>query len=203
MSVYHLQAGSPLSYLIAFILPALDAILPVVPSETAVVALGVTTSRNWDPLIPLLVATAAAGAFVGDNVSYLIGRRFSGWAQRRFFAGPRGAERQAWAVRTLGHYGARLIVVCRFIPAGRTAVTLTCGITGYPRRRFAMATAVASVIWATYAFMIGRLGGKAFEDRPWAGLLLALAVTLAASGLIEAGRRLAGWLGSRRRQRQG
>ncbi len=57
----------------------------------------------------------------------------------------------------------QVIIVSRFIPGGRTAVTLTCGIIGYERRRF-VATAVAAVIWALYAFFIGRLGGKAFED---------------------------------------
>ena len=83
-----------------------------------------------------------------------------------------------------------LIVVCRFVPGGRTAVTLCCGIVGYPRRRFVVATAVAGVIWAAYSFFIGRVGGRAFEDQPWAGLLLAFGVTIAVSGLIEAVRRI-------------
>jgi hypothetical protein len=64
----------------------------------------------------------------------------------------------------------QVIIVCRFIPGGRTAVTLTCGLTGYQRRRFVIATAIAAVIWALYAFFIGRLGGKAFEDKPWGGI---------------------------------
>ena len=46
----------------------------------------------------------------------------------------------------------RILVVCRFIPGGRTAVTLSCGLIGYPRRRFVAATAVAAVVWALYAF---------------------------------------------------
>ena len=54
------------------------------------------------------------------------------------------------------------------------------------------------MIWASYAFFIGRLGGKAFEDRPWAGLLLALGLTLVISVLIEAARRA--WAWRRRRQ---
>jgi membrane protein DedA with SNARE-associated domain len=90
-----------------------------------------------------------------------------------------------------------LIIVCRFIPGGRTAVTLTCGLTEYPRRRFAVATAAAAVIWALYAFFIGRLGGQAFEDNPWAGLLIAFGASIAISALIEAIRRLL----ARRRKR--
>jgi hypothetical protein len=50
------------------------------------------------------------------------------------------------------------------------------------------------VIWALYAFFAGRLGGKAFEDKPWAGLLAAFDGTVVISALIEAGRRIgSGW----------
>jgi membrane-associated protein len=46
------------------------------------------------------------------------------------------------------------------------------------------------VIWAAYSFFLGRLGGQAFEDKPWAGLLLAFGATVAVSGLIELIRRI-------------
>jgi membrane protein DedA with SNARE-associated domain len=192
-----LQIGSVLSYLIAFFIPALDAVFPVLPGESAIIALGVTTAGSVDPRIALLVGCAAAGAFIGDNVCYLLGRRFGPAVQRRFFATPKGAKARAWAERSLDRYGTQLIVVCRFIPGGRTAVTLTCGLTGYPRRRFVPATAVAAVIWALYAFFIGRLGGQAFENNPWAGLVIAFGASIAISAVIEVIRRLV----ARRRRR--
>ncbi len=185
-----LQVGSVLSYAAAVIIPALDAVLPVLPSETVIITLGVATAGSADPRIALLVLASAAGAFLGDNLSYLLGRRFGPHVERRFFRGVQGAQRRAWAERSLDRYGMPLIVVCRFVPGGRTAVTLSCGIVGYPRRRFVVATAAAGLIWAAYSFFIGRLGGRAFEDRPWAGLLLALGITIAVSGLIEAIRRI-------------
>jgi membrane-associated protein len=185
-----LQVDSVLSYAIAVIIPALDAILPVLPSETAIIALGVATAGSTDPRIALLVACSAVGAFVGDNLCYLLGRRFAPRIERRFFRGEKGARRRAWAERSLERYGMALIVICRFIPGGRTAVTLCCGIVGYQRRRFVIATAAAGVIWACYSFFIGRLGGRAFEDKPWAGLLLALGIAIAVSGLIEVIRRI-------------
>jgi membrane-associated protein len=185
-----LQVGSALSYVIAVVLPALDAIFPVLPSETAVIALGVATAGSADPRIALLVACAAMGAFLGDNLSYFIGRRFGPWVERRFFATGKGTRQRAWAERSLERFGMQVIVVCRFIPGGRTAVTLTCGLIGYQRRKFVIATAVAAVIWALYAFFAGRLGGKAFEDRPWVGFLAAFCGTVVLSALIEAARRI-------------
>ena len=185
-----LDIGSPVSYLIAVLVPALDALIPVLPSETAVIALGVATAGSTDPRIGILVTLAAAGAFLGDNAAYLLGRRFGPAVSRRIFAGERGERRRAWAQRSLAQYGIRIIVACRFIPGGRTAVMLCCGIVRYDRRRFIIATAIAGAIWASYAFFIGRLGGKAFEDKPWAGLLLAFGGTLAVSGLVELARRI-------------
>ena len=193
-----LQVDSLLSYAAAIVFPALDAVLPVLPSETIIITLGVATAGSADPRIALLVACAAAGAFLGDNLCYLLGSRFGPWIERRFFRSEKGAKQRAWAVHSLERYGIPLIVACRFIPGGRTAVMLSCGIVRYDRRRFIIATAIAGVIWACYAFFIGRLGGKAFEDKPWAGLLLAFGGTLAISGLVELVRRLR----ARRNQRR-
>jgi len=110
--------------------------------------------------------------------------------ERRFFASQKGARRRRWAEHSLDRFGMPLIIVCRFIPGGRTAVTLSCGLVGYSRRRFVAATAVAATIWALYAFFIGRLGGKAFEDRPWAGFLVAFGITLVVTGLVVLVRRI-------------
>jgi membrane-associated protein len=189
-SFSQLDVTSLASYLVAFVLPAVDALLPIVPSETAIITLGVATAGSADPRIGILIALAAAGAWCGDNFNYLLGRWFGPWVVRRFLSGERGTKQRAWAERSLDHYGARLIIACRFIPGGRTAVTLTCGLIGYNRRSFMASTAVAAVIWACYAFFIGRLGGKAFEDKPWAGLLLALGVVLVVSVIVEVVRRL-------------
>jgi hypothetical protein len=48
-----------------------------------------------------------------------------------------------------------------------------------------------------YAFFIGRLGGTAFEDKPWLGFLVAFGGTAVISGLIEAGRRIRAYVKAR------
>src|SRR5215469_2193604 len=200
-SLVHLNVAAALSYVIAVLVPAFDALIPVLPSEAAVITLGVATAVSTDPRIAVLVALAAFGAFAGDNAAYWLGRRFGPAIGRKVFAGDSGARRRSWAEHSLGRFGARIIIVCRFIPGGRTAVTVTCGIVCYPVRKFVAATACAGVIWASYAFFLGRLGGKAFEDRPWLGLVLAFGVALVVSGGIEAGRRLWEWRKKAKKER--
>jgi membrane protein DedA with SNARE-associated domain len=64
-------------------------------------------------------------------------------------------------------------------------VTLSAGTLGYPWRRFVLFDAVAALIWASYAALLGYFGGHAFEDAPWKGLLLALAIAFSVAGAIE------------------
>ena len=90
------------------------------------------------------------GAFAGDNLSYLIGWRFASMGDaavllRREGRRPAGTGPSGHCAR----FGTGLIIVCRFIPGGRTAVTLCCGLVRYPWRRFAVATAIAAVVWAS------------------------------------------------------
>jgi membrane-associated protein len=193
LSFPDLQVSAPISYLIAFAAPPLDAVFPVLPSETIIIALGVSTARSVDPRIGLLVGLAAIGAFVGDNLCYLIGQRFSGVIDRHAFSGEKGSKRRSWALLSLDRYGVRMIVACRFIPGGRTAVMLTCGVVQYRRITFLAATALAGAIWALYAFLIGRLSGNTFKDNHWLGLALALAIVLFVSGCAELIRVLPKW----------
>jgi membrane-associated protein len=193
-----LRVDSLLSYVIAFVMPALDAIFPVLPSETVIIALGVATAGSTDPRIALLVGCAALGAFAGDNLAYLLGHRFGPFVERRFFSSDKGAQRRAWAQRSLDRFGIPIIIVCRFIPGGRTAITLSCGLIEYQHRKFMVATGIAAVIWALYAFFAGRLGGKAFEDKPWAGFLVAFGAVLIIGGFVEIIRRYVAWRSKRR-----
>lgn len=182
------------AYAIIFLLAFLDALLPVVPSESSVITAGVVASSG-DLSVPLVVLAAAAGASAGDNTAYLLGCRFGRRFEARFFRGERGRRQIQWAERQLAERGAELIVIGRFIPGGRTAVTLSAGTLRYPWRRFAAFDAAAALVWALYATLLGYFGGRAFEHAPWKGLLLALAIAFAVAGGIE----LTRWLLKRRR----
>jgi membrane protein DedA with SNARE-associated domain len=195
----HLVAdASGWAYAIVFLFAFLDALVPVVPSETAVITASLVAATGQLSL-PLIFAAAACGAFAGDNAAYAIGRRFGPYAKARYFRGEKGRKTISWTERQLARRGGEFILAARFIPGGRIAVTLSAGVTRYPWRRFAVFDAIAGIIWAAYAALLGFLGGKTFEHTPWAGLLLALGIAFAATGALELGRAYAQ---HRRRPRQ-
>jgi membrane-associated protein len=191
----HLVAqASGWAYVIVLVLAFLDAILPVVPSETSVITAGVVASAG-DLNIALVIAGAAVGAFLGDNLVYLIGRRYGERARKRFFSGEKASARIEWAERLLRERAGQLIVLGRFIPGGRTAVALSAGLTHFPWRRYVLFDAIAALSWALYAALLGYFGGRAFEDEPWKGLVLALVIAFSVAASVEGVR----WLRARRR----
>jgi membrane-associated protein len=187
-------SGAWWSYPLLFALAYTDVLLPLVPSETAVITAGVLASSG-DVHLTAAIGAAAVGAIAGDNTVYALGRYFGRPLRRRFFAGERGKARLRWAERQLAERGGQLIVAGRFIPGGRTAVTFASGSFAMRWRRFILFDVIAGVVWAAYAALLGYFGGRAFEHAPWKGLLLALGIALAVSGGVEFGR----WLLRRRR----
>jgi membrane-associated protein len=172
------------AYAILFALALLDAIIPIVPSETSVITAGVVASQG-DLNLMLVILFAAAGAIAGDNIAYFLGWRFGRRINDRFFSSEKAKKRVAWAHRQVEERGGELIVVARFIPGGRTVVTLSAGTLEYPWRKFILFDSIAGFVWAGYAASLGYFGGKAFENAPWKGLLLAFAIALAVTGSVE------------------
>jgi membrane-associated protein len=163
---------------------ALDGFFPVVPSESLVVTAGVFAAAG-DQSLALIIAAGALGAFTGDHISYLAGRLAGDRLTGRLRAGARKAAAFEWARRVLAERGGTVIVVARYIPGGRTAVTLTAGAVHYPPSSFTLFDGIAAVSWATYAALVGYLGGAAFEDEPLKGVLLGLGLALSVAGAIE------------------
>jgi membrane-associated protein len=185
------------TYPLMFTVAAIDAFFPAVPSETVLV-IGGNLSSDGGLSLPLVILFGATGAFVGDNISFGIGTWVGEKTVRRWFRSDKAQRRLDWAERTLAERGAYIILLARFIPGGRTAVTFSAGyIHSFPWRRFIVYDAIAVTAWASYASLLGFFGGRTFENHPWWGLALALAGALTLGAAVEIGRHF--WQRRRRR----
>jgi membrane-associated protein len=185
-------SGSNWSYLAIFAVAVLDAFFPVVPSESMVILAGALAGAG-DLNVFLVIACAWSGAVAGDNISYGIGKFAGERTVKRLFRSERAHRGFDWAEQQLEERGSYIILVARFIPFGRTAVTFTSGYTkGLPWHRFLRYDLVAGFVWAVYATMLGYIGGKQFEEQPWKGVLVGLAVAFTVAFLIEAIRKWRG-----------
>jgi membrane-associated protein len=167
-----------------------DAVFPALPSETAAIVCGIQAARGQLSL-PVVLVLAGLGAFCGDNVSYALGRWLGRPVQQRLFSGDKARERLDRAKNFLETRGSYVLVVARFIPGGRTATTFTAGLVKLPwMREFAPYIALAAVLWASYAVLLGYIGGRTFRDQPMYAVLLAFGIAALITVSVEVVRRL-------------
>lgn len=182
-----------------FAVALLDSVIPAVPSETTVIVGGVAVATGSAPYsLWMVIVAAALGAFLGDNLAYTIGRWFSPAFERRADRKPKFARRLHWARDQLRVRGGPLLISARFLPGGRSVLTLSSGITRQPRGWFAKWVAIAAVIWATYAAGLAYLVGQPFEDDHTKAFWVAFATAIGMTVLIEVVR----WLRERAGRRK-
>ena len=119
-------SGEWWSYLVIFAVATVDAFFPLVPSETLMV-IGGNLASSGDMELWLVILAGAAGAVLGDNISFWIGHFVGEKTVKRVFGSPKWHKRLEWAERTLDERGAYIILIARVIPGGGTAVTVSAG----------------------------------------------------------------------------
>ncbi len=179
------SSSSPWFYVIIFVIAVFDSVLPIVPSETLVIIGGVSAGSG-SLSIALVILCAAGGAFIGDNLSYFLGREASDWVIKRRTRTEKGAKQMAKIIEQIHDRGGMLLITARFIPGGRTLLTLSCGVTRQPHKWFVGWAVVAASVWSLYASLLGFVGGKSFADNHTKAFVIAFAGAFGVTVLIEA-----------------
>ncbi|MFF4172885.1 DedA family protein [Streptomyces sp. NPDC001744] len=179
-----------------FLLVALGALVPVVPTGAIVSSAAVVALHRGSPLSLLLVfLVASAAACAGDAALYWLGRR--GVHSRngsRWLASLRGRvtpERLAHARERLDTHQVSVLVLSRLVPAGRIPVMLACLLAETPLRRFVRGDVAACLAWAATYQLIGVLGGSLFPE-PWQGIVAAVGLTVLVGAVPALWRRVRG-----------
>lgn len=177
-------SSSVMVFPILFGLVVLDGFFPPLPSESAVIALAVVAAAPGGPSLTVVILVAAAGAWVGDQIAYLIGKMI-GTERIPFVRGPRGRRMVNWAHTALQHRGASFIMAARFIPIGRVAVNMAAGAVGFSPRRFMPITAIASLVWAVFQSVIGIVAASWVENSTLLAMTAGIVIGLLLGILLD------------------
>ena len=177
-------AGQWWIYPILTIFCFIDGFVPILPSETLIVALGALSVTSGQPNMWFVMAAAAVGAIAGDNMAYLLGRHV-GVERFRWMRKPKVHRALDWARYELDKRGAMLIFTARYIPVGRVAVNWIAGTTAYPRRRFVILDIFASVTWVAYSAGVGIIAGNWVHEHPLLGVGIAIAFAIVLGIVID------------------
>jgi membrane protein DedA with SNARE-associated domain len=115
--------------------------------------------------IPIVIACAALGAIVGDNVGYYVGRTGGRAFVMRFgrylFLKPSHLER---AEKFFAKHGDKTVFFGRFIAVLRAWAAFLAGVNHMHWRTFLIYNAAGGIIWATIYGLLGFYAGRIFHD---------------------------------------
>lgn len=166
---------------------AVDAPLPVLPSETLLmVAASAAVSRGATDALVALFVLATCGSLLGDMFNYALGR-----ASQRVPAADLSAGGTVGRIREgMRRRPGVVIVAARFLPGGRLVTTVAAGRLGIPFGRFLPWTLLSSALWALYMMVLGLGIGWLTLGRPLLGVLVGVLVSISLAVLFEVGRRI-------------
>lgn len=134
------------------------------PGESIVIAAAIYAATTHELSIPLVVAAAAAGAILGDNLGYLIGRAIGFRVLQRYgrhvFLTP---ERLEVGRRLFQQHGGKVVLFGRFIAILRTLAALLAGANRMDWRHFLFWNAAGGILWSSVYGFGAYLLGKQIE----------------------------------------
>jgi len=177
--VHHLHEYlATYGYVAIFVVVGLESAGIPVPGETILVTGAVLAAQGrlhlWG-----VIGAAAAGAILGDNCGYWVGREFGFPLVYRFGRYVSLDERRL----KLGQYlflrqGGKIVFFGRFVAFLRTWAAFLAGVNRFNWERFFLFNAAGGVVWASIFGVGGYLLGRAFETyaKPVGLAVLAVAV---------------------------
>ncbi|MBI4253325.1 VTT domain-containing protein [Candidatus Uhrbacteria bacterium] len=133
------------------------------PGDSLLFTAGFLASQHVIPLIPLLVFSFA-GAVLGDNLGYAIGKRLG---PRLFTKNESFFFRRDHVEKTKAYfdrYGPKTILLARFIPVVRTFAPVMAGVGAMRYRTFVAYNLAGGFLWSVCLPILGYALGSTIPD---------------------------------------
>jgi membrane protein DedA with SNARE-associated domain len=151
-------------YWIVAAIVAIESMGIPAPGETALITAAIFAGTTHRLNITVVIAAAAIGAIVGDNVGYLVGRRF-GYALLVQYGPLAGmhAQRIKLGQFLFAQHGGKVVFFGRFVAVLRALAALLAGINCMGWRRFVFFNASGGILWAAGYGMAAYMVGERLE----------------------------------------
>lgn len=165
-------------------------LFPFLPGDSLLFTAGLL-HQQLNLALPVLIGVVTLAAVAGDQVGYMLGRKFG----RRWFKDDARILKTAYLVRTeefFAKQGGKAIVLARFVPVVRTFAPLVAGIAQYNHKKFTLWNIAGALGWAASVVLLGTwLGHFAFIAKnidAIAILMVLVSVLPGAIGMIRSRR---------------
>jgi membrane protein DedA with SNARE-associated domain len=161
------------------------------PGETILISAAIYAGATHHLNIVVVLVAAIAGAIIGDNLGFVIGRRFGYPLLVRYGRVLRMTPSRLRTGQSLfRRHGGKVVFFGRFVAVLRALAALMAGINHMPWRRFLAFNAGGAVVWVVGYGMLAYLFGDKVEElsRP-AGIVITMCAVIAAMFMIRFVRR--------------
>lgn len=130
------------------------------PGDSLLFTAGVLVAQA-EPFVPLwaILLSVPVAAVLGDQCGYLIGRAAGPAIFERPGAKRLGPAQLARAQEFFDKYGARTVVLARFVPVVRTIAPVMAGASGMKYRTFLTYNIIGGIAWGVVVPVLGYLLG--------------------------------------------
>jgi membrane protein DedA with SNARE-associated domain len=151
---------------ILFIGVAIESAGIPIPGETALITAAFLARPEYGTFsLAAVIVVGAAGAIVGDNVGYWLGRSGGRALLERWSVTKRQTARLLPpAERFFEKHGPKTIFIARFIAILRVTAAWIAGISRMHWATFLVWNAAGGIVWATAVSLIAYYAGKAVAD---------------------------------------
>jgi membrane protein DedA with SNARE-associated domain len=147
-----------------FVVIAIETMGVPVPGESALIAMGIVASQG-DVAIEEVIIAAAAAAILGDNIGFLIGRKYG----RQLLVSDRGpfvARRRqlvALAEPFFERHGPKAVFLGRWVSGLRICSAWMAGASGMRWPVFTFYNAAGGIAWATSIGLLAYYAGHSAD----------------------------------------
>jgi membrane-associated protein len=129
---------------------------PFLPGDSLLFAIGVICADPASPLsLGVIVPVLLAAVLLGDNTNYWIGRRLGPAVFKREDSRLLNKKHLGKAQAFYEKYGAKTIILARFVPVVRTFAPFVAGIGRMNYGRFLLFSVLGGVFWVTVCITAG------------------------------------------------
>jgi membrane protein DedA with SNARE-associated domain len=167
-------------YLVVFLLVMLESVGVPVPGETALIGAALYAGSTHNLEIGWVIAVAIAGAIVGDNIGFSIGRY--GGARLLLRYGHKiglHENRLKIGIWLFRRHGGKVVFWGRFVSVLRTWAAFLAGTNKMAWPRFLVFKAAGAIVWASLYGLLYYFFGSVLSE-----LSTAINVALGAVGLL-------------------
>jgi membrane protein DedA with SNARE-associated domain len=162
-----------------------------VPGETILITAAIYAGTTGKLSITNVVLVAIAGAIIGDNLGFWIGRAVGKrWVMHHHSTWPLTQRRLKVGQYLFMRHGGKVVFFGRFVAVLRALAAFLAGVNGMDARRFLLFNALGAIVWAGgYGLGAYAFGEQLTNALDRAGIALAVAAVAAAVAAFVFARR--------------